>query len=149
MKAADLYDADFSEWAVRNADLLRSRQFDEADLEHIAEEIEDLSKSEHRALRSAVTQILMHLLKYEMQPAKRSRSWLGSIDKQRFQIEEIIRESPSLRPVLPQILGQCYKSAVKMASRQTGIAAPEFPESCPFTVEMLLDDEFPPQAPAK
>src|SRR5260370_31186066 len=73
MKAADLYDADFSEWAVRNAELLRSRHFDDADLEHIAEEIEDLSKREHRALRSAVTQILIHLLKYEMQPAKRSR----------------------------------------------------------------------------
>lgn len=149
MKAADLYDADFSEWAVRNAELLRSGHVDEADLEHIAEEIEDLSKSEHRALRSAVTQILMHLLKYEMQPAKRSRSWLGSIDKQRFQIEEILRESPSLQPALAETLVQCYMSAVKMASRQTGIARKQFPEVCPYTVEMLLDDEFPPQAPSK
>ena len=145
MKAAELYDTDFSEWSVRNAELLRSGQFAEADLEHIAEEIEDLSKRERRALRSAATQILMHLLKYKMQPAKRTRSWLGSIDKQRFQIKEILQESPSLGPALPEILAQCYKSAVKMASRQTGIAASEFPAVCPYSVEMLLDDEFPPQ----
>jgi len=145
MKAAELYDTDFSEWSVRNAELLRSGQFAEADLEHIAEEIEDLSKREHRGLKSAVTQIMLHLLKYQMQPARRSKSWLASIAKQRIRIEDILQQSPSLRPALPEILAQCYKSAVKLASIETGIARNQFPAVCPFTVEMLLDDEFPPQ----
>ncbi|SPE37072.1 conserved hypothetical protein [Candidatus Sulfopaludibacter sp. SbA6] len=149
MKAADLYDADFSEWAVRNAELLRSGHVDEADLEHIAEEIEDLSKGRLRVLESAVIQILMQFLKYEKQPAKRSRSWLASIGKQRVKIRRVVRESPSLRPQLPEILAECYSDAVKLASIETGIARAEFPEVCPYTVEMLLDDEFPPQAPSK
>ena len=58
MKTVDLYDKDFSEWALRNAELVRAGQLDEADLVHIAEEIEDLSKSRQRALQSAVTQII-------------------------------------------------------------------------------------------
>ncbi|HYW45951.1 MAG TPA: DUF29 domain-containing protein [Bryobacteraceae bacterium] len=144
MKAAELYDTDFSEWSFRNAELLRSGQFDEADLEHIAEEIEDLGKSRRRVLESAVIQILMHLLKYEKQPAKRSRSWLASIAKQRVKIRRVVRESPSLRPQLPEMLTECYPDAVKVASIETGIATAEFPEVCPFTLEMLLDDEFPP-----
>jgi len=143
MKAAELYDTDFLEWAVRNAELLRSRQFDEADLDHIAEEIEDLGKSRLRVLESAVIQILMHLLKYENQPAKRSRSWLASIAKQRVRIGRVVRESPSLRAQLPEIVTECYADAVKLASIETGIAPAELPEVCPFTAEMLLDDEFP------
>ncbi len=149
MKAADLYDADFAEWAVRNAELLRSRHFDDADLEHIAEEIEDLGKSRLRVLESAMIQIMLHLLKYEKQPAKRSRSWLTSIGKQRVKIGRIVRESPSLRSRLPEVLTECYSDAVKLASLETGIAPADFPEACPFSVEMLLDEDFPSQAPAK
>lgn len=149
MKAADLYDTDFSEWIRVNVGLLRSGQTAEADLMHIAEEIEDMGKSEHRGLKSAVIQILLHLLKHQMQPAKRSKSWLASIGKQRIRIEDILDESPSLRPQLPEILAPCYSRAVRLASLETGIARKQFPEVCPFTVEMLLDDEFPPQAPSK
>ena len=81
MKTVDLYDKDFSEWALRNAELVRAGHLDEADLVHIAEEIEDLSKSRQRALQSAVTQIILRLLKYDMQPVRRTRSWLMSIAK--------------------------------------------------------------------
>jgi hypothetical protein len=36
---AALYDRDFFEWTVRNAELLRSGRLEEIDLEHVAEEI--------------------------------------------------------------------------------------------------------------
>ncbi len=147
MNAADLYDKDFSEWALRNAELVRSGNFNEADLEHIAEEIEDLSKSRQRALESAVIQIMLHLLKYELQPVKRSRSWLMSIAKQRVKIRRILRESPSLRPQLQAIATDSYSDAVTYASIETGIPHAEFPKECPFAVSMLLDDDFPPQSP--
>ena len=52
MRAAELYDKDFAEWARHNAELLRGGRASEADLEHIAEEIEDLGKRERRSLHN-------------------------------------------------------------------------------------------------
>jgi hypothetical protein len=51
-EAARLYDRDVIAWATRQAALLRARRFDELDIEHIAEEIEDVGKSEQRELAS-------------------------------------------------------------------------------------------------
>jgi len=50
MKTAELYDLDFAQWAKENAELLRSGRFSEADIEHVAEEIEDLAKRKLWAL---------------------------------------------------------------------------------------------------
>lgn len=69
MKSVDLYDKDFAEWIRLNVELLRSGQVAEADLAHVSEEIEHIGKSDYRALKTAITQILIHLLKYQYQPA--------------------------------------------------------------------------------
>lgn len=66
--ATDLYDTDFAERSARNADLLRQGRLAEADLEHIAEEIEDLGKNWHLALDSHTYQLMIHLLKCRFQP---------------------------------------------------------------------------------
>ena len=58
MNAAELYDLDFAEWAVRNAELLRSGRVAEADLDHIAEEIEDMAKLERRAMQSRLARLI-------------------------------------------------------------------------------------------
>lgn len=143
MKTVDLYDKDFAEWIRINVELLRSGQVAEADLAHIAEEIEDMGKSDYRALKSALTQILVHLLKYRYQPAKRTRSWLVSIGKQRIKMEDILRDSPSLKPQLPQMLIASYDPAVRLASLETGIPRDQFPASCPFDMAQVLDMDFP------
>ena len=57
------YDQDLYSWSLEQAKLLRERKFDQIDLEHIIEEIEDMSKSEKRALESFLETLLMHLLK--------------------------------------------------------------------------------------
>lgn len=46
------YDSDLYTWSLEQAELLRQGKFDQADLEHIIEEIEDMSKSERRVLQS-------------------------------------------------------------------------------------------------
>src|SRR5580700_5749903 len=68
MNAAELYDRDFAEWAVRNAELLRSGRVAEADLDHIAEEIEDMAKRERRAMQNRLARLIQHLLKWQVQP---------------------------------------------------------------------------------
>lgn len=75
MTAVPLYDRDFFKWTRCNAALLRAGRFDQADIEHIAEEIEDMGKSERRGLESRLEVLLPHLLKWQVQPNQRSASW--------------------------------------------------------------------------
>jgi hypothetical protein len=77
--AKDLYEQDFFEWTVQNAQLLRAGRLEEADLEHIAEEIEDMGRSERRELESRLSVLLSHLLKWRFQPSRRGRSWQATI----------------------------------------------------------------------
>ena len=67
---AGLYDEDFFEWTSRNAALLRAGRFDRADIEHIAEEIEDMGKRDLKELNSRVQVLVAHLLKWQLQAAK-------------------------------------------------------------------------------
>jgi len=143
--AKELYDADFLEWTVRNAELLRARRFDEIDLDNIIEEIESLERAERRRLRSTGEVLLAHLLKWRFQPARRGASWKGTIRVQRLRIGHLIEEMPSLRPTLPESVAKAYQVARAMAAAQSRLPEETFPSTCPFRLEQILDDEFFPE----
>ncbi len=81
MKAS--YEADVVVWANEQAELIRAGRFDLLDLEHIAEEIEDVGKSEQRELASRMAVLMSHLLKWQYQPDRRGASWRATIRTQR------------------------------------------------------------------
>jgi hypothetical protein len=141
---AGLYDEDFFEWTRRSADLLRAGRFEQADIEHIAEEIEDMGKRDLKELNSRVQVLVAHLFKWQLQPAKRSRSWSSTIVTQRIEIEADLKQSPSLKRKVRSGLPDNYEKAVRRATAQTGLASDHFPAECPFTVEQILDPEFLP-----
>jgi hypothetical protein len=145
MAAAQLYDRDFFEWTQCNAALLRAGQFDQADIQHIAEELEDMGKSERRGLESRLEVLLQHLLKWQIQPNRRGASWRDTIELQRMKIAERLDESPSLKPVVAANLGKAYKYGRLRAVRETGLRRSTFPEECPFTLAQILDSEFFPE----
>jgi hypothetical protein len=143
MTAEDsLYDRDFHAWTEQQARLLRSDQVRDADLVHIAEEIETLGASERRELESRLKVLLMHLLKWRHQPDARSSGWIGTIDEQRDQIDTLLRQSPSLRRLVTEYMGYAYPKARRSAAHETGLPQALFPEQCPFVEEQVLDPEF-------
>jgi hypothetical protein len=146
MTAKELYDLDFFEWTARNAELLREGRFAEADIEHIAEELEDMGKRDRRELESRLELLLEHLLKWQMQPLLRGPSWSRTIAVQRSAIAKLLEEAPSLQPKID--LERCYAAAVKIASRETGFSRDRFPSACPFRLEQVLDDDYFPDPPA-
>src|SRR5713226_8402736 len=115
MVAKDLYDRDFFEWTQCNAALLRAGRFDQADVEHIAEEIEDMGKSERHELENRLLVLLAHLLKWRLQPERRGRSWRATIRVQRNGLLRLLRKMPSLRPYLRDNLLELYRPAVDQA----------------------------------
>jgi hypothetical protein len=135
---AELYTTDFYRWAMETAAALRQNRLGEVDLEHIAEELESLGRTEQRELRNRLKQLLLHILKWKYQPAKRSVSWQASINLQRSEIGRLLQDNPSLKPQLHELACQAYADAVHLAVRQTGLAYERFPAQCPVTADEAL-----------
>ncbi len=140
-----LYDRDFYAWSREQAELLRAGKFAEADIEHIAEEIDSMGRTEKRELISRLSVLLLHLLKWRYQPGKRGPSWEASILNQRDAIADHLDDNPSLKPLLPQALASAYRSARRDAIAETGLAGSTFPDACPWTAEQVLDGGFWPE----
>lgn len=136
------YDRDFYSWINQNVELLREGRLTEVDAEHIAEELESMGKRDRRQIRSRLQLLVMHLLKWQYQPEKQSRSWLLTIDHQRDEIEALLLDSPSLRRELEDTLETIYPKALRDACRETGLPKTAFPSSCPFAIEEILNQEF-------
>src|SRR5438132_8631046 len=105
------YEQDFYAWTVEQSRLLRSGELSAIDAANIAEEIESMGRSDRRELRSRLAVLAMHLLKWRHQPGARSKSWSATIDEQRLQIEEVLADSPSLRPMVAAMLSDAYAIA--------------------------------------
>lgn len=140
------YDQDLYTWALQQAALLRERKFDQVDWEHIIEEVEDMSKSEKRALESFLETLLMHLLKWQYEPIHQSRSWKFTIIEQRKRIGRHLKENPGLKSKLPEVIEPAYEYAVSGAVRETGLAPEVFPATCPWDYEQFMDNDFWPEA---
>ena len=140
----DLYEQDFYEWTVRNAERLRSGRAGEADLAHIAEEIEDLGRRERRELFQCLSILIAHLLKRQVQPDRRSRSWELTTRVQRKDLTKLVSENPSLQPYLQESLPEAYERALVEAMTETGRPESEFPSTCPFTLDVILEPDFLP-----
>ena len=137
------YETDFYLWTQQQADLLRQGALSALDIENLAEEVEDMGKSNRLALESYVSTVLMHLLKWQYQPQRRGTSWKLSIRNGRRQIEKRLKNSPSLKPQLSIILAEEYPPARENAADETGLPLTTFPDVCPFTVEHITSDYWP------
>lgn len=137
-----LYETDFFAWANQQASLLRSGDLRAADIDHIAEEIESMGRSEKRELLSRLAVLLMHLLKWQAQPTLRGNSWRATIKVQRRELERHLGDNPSLKAKLPEVIEPAYGDALLLAARETGLAESSFPASCPWSFSELLDNGF-------
>ena len=141
------YDNDVIAWANEQARLLRAGRFDALDIEHIADEIEDVGKSEKRELASRMAVLLAHMLKWQYQPGGRGNSWRRTIKEQRNRVGLCIDQTPSLKAELRLSFwwSDVWSDAVAKASEETGLG--EFPESCPWTFDQIMNPEFWPASP--
>ena len=139
------YEADVVAWSKEQAALLRAGRFSALDIEHIADEAEDVGRSEQRELASRMAVLLAHPLKWAGQPANRSGSWRTMIREQRRAIARRLDKPPSLRASLadPDWMADAWGDALAQATKDTGLA--DFPDACPWTKEQLLDELFLPQ----
>ncbi|MDB9316046.1 DUF29 domain-containing protein [Spirulina sp. CS-785/01] len=139
-----LYNQDFNLWLERTIFLLKEGKLLEVDYINLIEELESMGRSEKNALKSNLRILLMHLLKYQFQPEKRTNSWLYTISEHRQRITDALETSPSLHNFLGEVLENCYQGGKRLAVDETGLSSNIFPENCPYSVAEILDlDYFP------
>lgn len=112
----------------------------------MAEELESLGKEQAHKLESALRVLLLHLLEWRYQPQRRSRSWRGTIVRERTNAERVLEDNPGLKPRREQLFTTAYRGARKEAAAETGLPLATFPEAAPFSLAQALDDEFWPAA---
>lgn len=136
------YEKDFYAWTIHNAQLLREGKLSEIDIENVAEEIESMGKSEKRELINRLAVLLAHLLKWELQSERRSNSWKYTIKEQRLRLQDLLKDSPSLKSSLVENLDHAYEHAMVIAIGETDLSEKKFPKKCPFSLHQILDKEF-------
>jgi hypothetical protein len=138
------YDTDVVAWANEQARLIRAGRFDLLDLEHIAEEIEDVGKSEQRELANRMAVLLAHLLKWQYQPERQGNSWARTIKEQRKGVLARLDETPSLKAKLADVKWWhgVWSDAVAQAANETGLDA--LPEVCPWAESEVLGEGWLP-----
>ena len=140
-----LYEQDYYQWLTTTAQKLRQGKLAELDLANLIEEIEDMGRSERKAVRSNLRILLMHLLKYKYQPAKRTNSWLFTTVEHRKRLKELFKDSPSLKRYFSEVFDECYQDAIDLAAAETGLPLNTFPNPSPFTPQETLNSDYLPK----
>jgi hypothetical protein len=144
---ARLYEDDLYAWSRRQAELLRQRRFDDLDLDHLIEEVEDVGASLYRSVRSRIRTIIEHLLKLEHSPTREPRAgWRDTLITQRSDPREDI--TPTLRArvmaELPVIFERARNDAgLRLREHGEDAAADALPLTCPYTLDQIMGDWLP------
>lgn len=150
MTGADLHETDFVAWTEGQAKALRalraSRWNEPLDLEHLAEEIEDLGRSQRHACESLLEQIIIHLLKLRCSMMEGPRAhWANEIDLFRHELQR--RLTAKIRQHLATNLDAHYQAAARLTTRalarEEPAIRPDIPGNCPWSLDEILTSDEP------
>ena len=141
----NLYEKDFNLWLEATIKLLKETRFEEVDLENLIEELEAMGRSEKRELESRLITIIEHLLKLQYWTAEKEyneRGWRITVIEQRRKLIRLLKDSPSLKRFLEDIVVECYQTARKDTIKKYDLSSEIFPINSPFTVENILNTDY-------
>lgn len=136
------YEKDFYSWVYQQSNLLREGKFEQLDLGHLIEELEDLGNRHYDQLESRLMQLIAHLLKWQIQPWKQTNSWRATIRVQRTAIAKLLRRNPGLKSRLEEALNESWSEARDLAIAKTDLPDEQFPQVSPFSLEQVMSPDF-------
>jgi Domain of unknown function DUF29 len=138
-----LYDTDYVAWLDEQVSHLRATRLSALDVENVAEELESLMRSQRQQLENRLEVLILHLLKWDHQPGKRTNRWRATVEEQRSRIRRLLRDSPSLKREVEPMCQEVYGDAVRAAAIETLLSESVFPQTVPYTVEQIFERELP------
>ena len=137
----DLFDSDETSWLEMSSRLIREGRFDELDFAHLAEYLNDMARRDKREVNRRLAVLIAHLLKWKYQPGRRTNGWRATIEVQRRNLAELL-EAGSLRLHALESLERAYGTGVLRAVAETNLDASTFPETCAYSLDDLLAEEW-------
>ena len=134
-----LYDLDDAQWLEETVSLLKKHQFQQLDLDHLIEELEDLGREKKNAVASLLEQIIRHLLLLQYWTTEAEYNavhWQEEIYTFRTQLGRKI--TTNLRNYLEKELNSIYQDALGFVKIKT-VNSVVFPPDCPYSLEQLFD----------
>jgi hypothetical protein len=128
---------------LEQSKLLQISDFKGLDIVNLVEEIESLGKQQRQELENRLVILLGHLLKWDYQPERRSKSWKATIREQRRAIQRLMQANPSLKPYLEEAIAYAYQSGIDLVVRETPLDDQDLPADCQYTPEQIFDPNFP------
>jgi hypothetical protein len=138
-----LYDTDYVAWLSEQVAHLRAGRLRALDVENVAEELEGLMRSQRQQLENRLEVLILHLLKWDNQPAQRSNRWRSTVHKQRTRIRRVLRDSPSLKREIEPMCHDVYPWALERAAIETRVSEAIFPQTLPYTLEQIFERKLP------
>jgi len=139
-----LYQQDPYAWFAVQASLLLGKNFENLDIENLAEELLEMGESYARELESNLTVLFLHLLKQKYQPDKQTRSWSLSIKEHRRRSNGRLEKTPSLKYRLFEIAEEAYRISVLRACEETELDYEVFPPELPWHSDDFLREGWLP-----
>ena len=136
------YDDDLYTWVGEQIALLKAGKSGEIDALNIAEELSDVGNELRDKLESSIAVLSQHLLKWDHQAARRSRSWVLSVREQRRRIGRLLKRNPGLKSVLAEAIAEGYADGRDRALDETGLPDGALPDVCPYSFEQLMTVEI-------
>ncbi|HEY8332952.1 MAG TPA: DUF29 domain-containing protein [Tardiphaga sp.] len=136
--ASARYEEDLYGWVEQQVALLKAGRLTEIDAGNIAEELSDVGGEQYDRLESSIRVVLLHLLKWDHQPERRSRSWMLSIAEHRRRVLRVLKKNPSLKSSLDEAVDEAYEDAKGDAWRETGLPGDTFARVCPYVWDEIM-----------
>src|SRR6266851_7408578 len=149
ISCSELYEHDYYAWVGEQVRALRGRRLEDIDFENVAEEIEDLGKSEKWSIESHLETLIEHLLKLAYTRGttrtRNARLWEGSASLARIRIRRLLEESPSLRRKLDQLFQDAYVTGRIKAISTIKLPTESIPTAAPWPLHQVMEDGFVPK----
>ncbi|GJE53996.1 MULTISPECIES: DUF29 domain-containing protein [Methylobacterium] len=136
------YEDDLYTWVGEQVALLRAKRFEEIDFENVAEELSDVGAEQYFRLQSALELVVLHMLKWDHQPEKRSRSWTLSIAEHRVRVDIQLSKNPGLKSRRDEAVKNAFRLGRLRAAREMRRKIDTLPAACPYTWDDILNRPF-------
>jgi hypothetical protein len=133
---------DLYTWVQEQVALLQAGRVGEIDAAGIADELADVGLEQYDKLEGALAVLLQHMLKWDCQPARRSRSWTLSIAEHRRRVLRLLKRNPGLARLLDEAIRAAYADGRDRALDETGLDEAAIPAECPYSLDDITTRAF-------
>ena len=140
----ELFEKNEQLWSEKMIELLEQNRLNEIDTVNLKVYLIEMGASNKREVKSKITTLLLHLLKWLYQPTHRSRSWRVSIIRERKELKEIFIKNTNLEKYAHECFDDSFTDAIKYAEIEIK-SKKKLPKVHVFSVEQALDNNFWPE----